>query len=229
MALPTFEKQAEIPKGFEDLYVESDGRWIPKPDENVARLDGALTKERESRKTEARARKEAEESRAELERQLAAAHAGPEAEKVRKALEKFDTDLAAKKAEFDTELAKRDAVIRQFKLTDRAREAFLKAGGRPERAEKMASDTASRLDLDGDRIVVKTAKGEVTTQSVEDFFVKSYRAEVPEFYRGTQGAGGGAQGGANILPSAAADRAKLLEVPGGGRGLIEIANAEGGK
>lgn len=226
MALPTYKTKAEIPAGFEELYEERDGAWHPKPSPDVGTLERTLAKVREEKKDEERARKAAEETRGALERQLAAATTGEDKERVTKALAKFDTDLAAKKAEFDAELAKKDATIRQFKLTDRARDAFLKAGGRPERAEKMATDTAARLDLDGDRIVVKNDKGEVTTQSVEDFFGKSYRAEMPEFYRGTQGAGGGAQGGGHTLPSAMADREKLLSTPGGGRALIEAANAE---
>ena len=196
MPFPTFDKKDDIPKGFESEYEEKDGKFVPKvPD--VATLERTLEKVRAERKEEEKARKQAEDARADLERKLAAASSGDEKDKVTKALAKFDSDLAAAKAKHEQELAAARAELRTLKLDDKVKAAFLKAGGRPERADKALADTKIRFDLaDDGRIIVKDAKGEATTATVEDFFGKTYRAEMAEFYTGTKASGGGASGGA---------------------------------
>jgi hypothetical protein len=196
MAFPTFKTKDEIPKGFEGEYEERDGAWHPKaPD--TSKLEETLAKVRDERKAEEKARKAAEADRADLERKLAAAGSGEEKDKVTKALAKFDADLAVEKGKFQKQLDAATAELRTLKLDDKIKAAFLKAGGRSERADKALNDTKGRLDLaDDGRIVVKDGKGEITTATVADFFGKTYRAEMAEFYTGTKATGGGASGGA---------------------------------
>lgn len=201
MALPTYEKQADIPKGFEELYEEKGGKWEPKPAEDVSGLKRTLDTIKQEKKDEEKARRKAEEERADLERKLAAAGTGEEKDKVAKALAKFDADLAAAKADHEKVVLQLQGELRGLKLTDQLKARFLAAGGRPERADKMLRDTEGRFDLEGDRIVVKDPKGTVTSQTPEDYFAKTYRTEVPEFYTGTKAAGGGGGSGGGSLPA----------------------------
>lgn len=197
MPLPTFKIKAEIPKGFEDLYDEKDGEFIPKAPEDVSGLKATLETIKQEKKDADKARRKAEDERADLERKLAAAGSGEEKDKVSKALAKFDADRIEYEAKATAKLAEKDAELRTLKLDDKIKAAFLKAGGRSERADKALNDTKGRLDLaDDGRIVVKDAKGELTTATVEDFFGKTYKAEMAEFYNGTKATGGGARGGA---------------------------------
>ena len=197
MPFPIFDKKEDIPKGFESEYDEGDDKkWHPRP-ADTSKLEETLAKVRQERKDEEKARKIAETERADLERKLAAAGSGEEKDKVTKALAKFDSDLAAEKTKFQAQLDTATKELRTLKLDDKIKAAFLKAGGRSERADKALNDVKDRLDLAEDgRIVVKDGKGEITTATVEDFFGKTYRAEMLEFYIGTRATGGGATGGA---------------------------------
>src|SRR5689334_15183023 len=125
MPRPIFDTKDAIPKGFEDEYEEKDGKWHPKPVDDGAQLKETLRKERERADEEEKTRKR-------LERQLAAAETGDEKDKVSKALKKFDDDLAAEKENHRKEVEKLRGELRTIKLDERAKDAFLKAGGRPE-------------------------------------------------------------------------------------------------
>jgi hypothetical protein len=204
MPLPTFDTKDTIPKGFEDLYEERDGKWHPKgaSGDDSSGLKTALDKERDARKAAEKAAKLAVDDRADLERKLAAANSGDEKDKVSKALAKFDHDLAEEKTRHKAELDAARGELRTLKLDDKIKAAFLAAGGRPERADKALRDTKDRFDLaDDGRILVKDDKGELSTATVGAFFGKTYRGEMAEFYAGTKAAGGGAKGGASAATS----------------------------
>ncbi|MBA3844532.1 MAG: hypothetical protein H0X39_18270 [Actinobacteria bacterium] len=231
MALPTFKTKDEIPKGFEEMYEERDGTFQPKALDDGGK--SALQEERRARQAAEKLATKAADERAELERKLAAATAGDdlkEKEKVARALAKFDTDLATEKAKFQKELDAARGELRTLKLDDKVKAAFLAAGGRPERAEKALRDTKDRFDLaDDGRIVVKDAKGEVTSKTVEDFFGKDYRGEMAEFYAGTKAAGGGGTGGSGAMPAKGSTNGKwdgdaVLKDP---LGALNAANADG--
>src|SRR5690349_2317783 len=105
MALPTFAKKEEIPKGFEEAYEEKDGKWVPKaPD--TSKLEETIEKIRAEKKAEEDLRKKAEEARADLQRKIDAAGTVEDKDKLKKLLEKFDADVAAVKTEFEGKLAK---------------------------------------------------------------------------------------------------------------------------
>jgi len=193
MPLPIFEKQAEIPKGFEEVYEEKDGKWHPKASD-TEKLTATLDKVRQEKKAAEKAAKEADEARAELERKLTAASTGEEKDKVNKALAKFDSDLAAEKEKFQKQLDAANAELRTLKLDEKAKQAFLDAGGRPEKADAALKLKKERLDLADGRMVVKNDKGEVTTTTIGDFWGKEFKTEMPEFFTGTKASGGGAGG-----------------------------------
>jgi hypothetical protein len=193
--LPTFDTKDAIPKGFEDLYEEKDGKWHPKSADDGG-LKTALQKERERADAAEKLSRRVSEERADLERKLTAASSGDEKEKVSKALAKFDADAIAMRADYDAKLAAAHGELRTLKLDDKVKAAFLAAGGRPERADKALRDTKDRFDLaDDGRIIVKDDKGEASTATVVDFFGKTYRGEMAEFYTGTKASGGGSKGG----------------------------------
>lgn len=222
MPRPIFDKKDDIPKGFEDEYEEKDGKWQPKPVDDGAALKETLRKERDRAD-------EAERERKALERKLAAAETGDEKDKVSKALAKFDADLQAEKDRHAKVEADLQGQLRSIRLDDRAKEAFIKAGGRAERADKALKLYKDALDLDkdGKRIVIKDDDGNVTSTSIEDFWGKKVRAELPDFYTGTKAAGGGANNsGNNGTPAPSTgkwDGEAVLKDP---LGALSAANAE---
>lgn len=192
MPVASFDKKDDIPKGFEDLYEESEGKFVLK----ASKLESTLEKVRDEKKAAEKRAKEAEDERADLQRKLAAASTGEAQDKVAKALAKFDEDLAKEKEKHKKELETLQGELRTIKLDDRLKEAFIAAGGRPEKAAAALELTKKNFDLAENRIVVKNEKGEVTTETAEDYYGKKYRTEMPEFYQGTKASGGGAGGGA---------------------------------
>jgi len=196
MPLPTFKTKAEIPAGFEDVYEEREGAWQPKPVDDGAELKAALKKERDARAAADKLVKETGDERADLQRRLAALESGEDKDKSKKLLEKFDADLAKIKADAQAALDAANAKLRTLQLDDKAKAAMLKAGVLPTRVDALLKLKKESLDLEGDRIVIKNDQGDLTTETVEDYFAKSVKAEMPEWYAGTKATGGGASGGA---------------------------------
>lgn len=195
MPFPTYKKKADIPAGAEDVYEEKDGEFVPKlPD--VSTLESTLAKVRAEKKDADKAVKDATTKAEATQRELEAlkTQVGDPETRTRDLLKKFDEDLAKARAEKQAELDKVTSELRTLRLDDKAKEAFVKAGGRPERADAALRLVRDRLDLSDDRIVVKDEKGEVTTTSVNDFFGKDFIKTMPELFKGTQAGGGGAAG-----------------------------------
>jgi hypothetical protein len=207
MPIPVFDTKDTIPKGFEDLYEERDGKWHPKgaSGDDSGDLKKALAEEREKRQSTERMMKKAADDRADLERKLSiATHSDDDGAKAKlsKKLAELEAAYADKEKALEAPRAALEAELRTIKLDNNVKAAFLAAGGRPERADKALRDTKDRFDLAEDgRILVKDEKGEVSAASVADFFNKTYRGEMAEFYAGTKAAGGGAKGGASAATS----------------------------
>jgi hypothetical protein len=53
------------------------------------------------------------------------------------------------------------------------------------------------VDADGKRIVIKDDEGNVTSTTIEDFWGKKVRADLPDFYVGTKASGGGGKNEGN--------------------------------
>lgn len=200
MAFPTFKKKDEIPKGFESEYHEVDGEWVARLPEN--KDAETLVKVRAEKKDAEKAAKAATEKAAELQRLLDAKEAtGADTDKkVSEMLAKWEKDKEAAVKAVQDQLDATTARLRQVTLDEVAKKEFIKAGGRPERADAALKLKKEALDLADDRVVVKNEKGEVTTESVADFWGKTFKKEMPDFFAGSKGGGGGANGGASTLP-----------------------------
>lgn len=226
MSFPSFDKQDEIPKGFESAYHEVDGKWVVKQPEN--KDAETLVKVRAEKKEAEKAAKAATDLAADLQRKLDAKDAsGADTDKkVKELLEKWEKDKDAAVAAVAAERDKLAADLRDVKLYDKAKQAFIDAGGKAEKADAALKLKKELLDLSDDRIVVKNDKGEVTTEPIADFWGKSFKKEMPEFFAGTKAAGGGAQGGAGFKPASgdASSIEALLKNP---LAALQKANEEG--
>ncbi len=195
MPFPTFDKKADIPKGFEDSYQEVDGRFVAMvPD--VAKLEDTLAKLRKEKKDAEKLASEAAERAADLSRQLDVekTKGGDIDKRMGEALEKWkvDTDAAVKKVQDKLDAA--EGRLRTITLDDQAKSAFIKAGGRPERADAALKLNKDRLDLVDGKPVVKDEKGDVSTTTLEKFWGDEVKKALPELFVGTKAAGGGAGG-----------------------------------
>jgi hypothetical protein len=198
MSFPVFDKVGDVPKGFEAAYEEREGKWHAKiPD--TAKIEETLTKTRSERKEFEKAAKDASEKAADLQRQLDAKSAtGADTDKkVSEMLAKWEQDKNAAVKAVKDQLDTAAGELRTLKLDDKIKAAALAAGVLPTKVDAVLKLTKDSFDLADDRIVVKDAKGEVTTKTVADFFAKDYRAQMPELYQGTKATGGGASGGAS--------------------------------
>jgi hypothetical protein len=198
MSFPVFDKAGDVPKGFEAAYEEREGKWHAKiPD--TAKIEETLTKTRSERKEFEKAAKDASEKAADLQRQLDAKSAtGADTDKkVSEMLTKWEQDKNAAVKAVKDQLDAAAGELRTLKLDDKIKAAALAAGVLPTKVDAVLKLTKDSFDLADDRIVVKDAKGEVTTKTVADFFAKDYRAQMPELYQGTKATGGGASGGAS--------------------------------
>lgn len=206
MPFPTFDSLEAVPEAFREEYEEKDGKFVAKTPatEDVSPLKDALDKERKARGEADKALKAAQAAQANAEREAAALKSqigDPEA-KTKALLEKFEQDIAAAVAERDKDVERLTGELRTIRLDEKVKDAFVKAGGRPERAEAALKLYGHRTDLAEDRPVVKDAKGDVTTVSIADFWAKEVFGEMPELFSGTKGSGGAGGGG---LPSSAAN------------------------
>jgi predicted nuclease with TOPRIM domain len=93
MKLPTFAKKDEIPKGFESLYQETDGKWEPKPTE-TEKLEGTLETLRGEKKELEKKLKTATDAQTDLQRKLDVAAKGGEDfdKKSKELLDKWQKD-----------------------------------------------------------------------------------------------------------------------------------------
>jgi hypothetical protein len=225
MPFPIYDKKDAIPAGAEDVYEERDGKWHPKAAEDTSGLTSALAKERDARKAAEKAAKAATDERdtAVRERDVLKTQTGDSDGKVAELLKRWDTEKTALEEKYKGDLKTRDDRIRTLTLDQTAKAAFVKAGGRPEKADAALKLYADRLDLAEDRPVVKDDKGQVTTDSLDKFFGEVVRKELPEFYTGTKAAGGGA-GGINggVQGSGTLTGEQILQNPGA---AFDAANA----
>lgn len=211
MSFPSFKSKDEIPEPFRAAYEERDGQWVAKlPD--TTKLEDTLGKVRAEKKESERQAKEYAERAADLQRQLdAKAASGQDADKkVGELLDKWNKEKDEAVAKVAKERDEAVAKVRKLTLDDKVKAAAIKAEVLPELVEDVLNNTMARFDLDGERIIVKDGKGEVTTATVEDFFAKTYKAERPHYYAGSKAAGGGAAGSKGGIASSGADAVKLV-------------------
>lgn len=226
MKLPVFDKQADIPKGFEGLYEEKDGKWHPKASETET-LESTVGTLRGEKKELEKKLKTAMDAQADLQRKLDVAGKGGENsdKEKRELLEKWEKDTAAAVKAVQDQLEAANAKLETYEVDTHLEKAFLAAGGREERKAQALSLTKGQFKRIDGKLVKVDAEGKPTTEKVEDFF-KGFKKDMPEFYQGSKGSGGGAGGGTGGAPitTDAAEIDKQLANPAG---LIAKANAEG--
>lgn len=197
MPIKLYDSKDAVPADQrEKAYETKEGKWVAEevdPNFVSSAAQETIRKEREARAEQERLRKEAETKLAAAEREKAAGEKGVTKEQ----LDKLREEDAAARKPLEERLSKLETENKQL-LRDRdVRTVALKAGVMETRIDKAMKDTSDRIELtaDGKGYVVKNAKGEPTTESVEDFFAKTYKEEAPFFYAGSGGSGSGADGG----------------------------------
>lgn len=194
MPFKTFKTLEEIDEAQREDAVElKDGTFAVVEDSGARETIAKIRKERDEFKRSAR---DAEDRLAERQREVDALKAttGDAEKKTGALLEQWRKDTEAAVAAVSKEKDALASELRQVKLIDKAKETFVRLGGRPEKAEAAIKLNRDRLDLIDGVPVIKDEKGEVTTKSLDDYFGKDFRKEMPEFFAGTQAAGGGANG-----------------------------------
>ena len=193
MALPSFDKKTDIPKGFEEEYEEREGKWVPI--DRTQKALAALQEERTAREAaEGVARKAAKEL-AEVQTKQQALAAGMTDEEFRKRYSTIEQNI---RAEYEPKVKEAEAMAaenRTLKLTDKIKQLFREAGavkGRQDDFWKMHGDEFE-LSADG-KPIVKAEPGKDVAKHVSAI-CKSR----PEWMQGTRAAGGGA-GGAHTAP-----------------------------
>ncbi len=216
MPRPIYDAQADIPKGFEEEYVERDDKkWHPKsPEELGDKGKETLAKERKARADE-KARADAlEAERDALKLAADAAKKGiTEAE-----LQKIRDDEAKARKPLEDKATALEAENRKLKLTDKVRAQFAANGGMTDREEDAMDQLAKRTDLgDAGGIVYKDKTGNITAQTEKEFF-EAFKIEKPWLFKGTNSSGSSAEqsegGGGGGYDPVAAGKAKAKEQVG---------------
>lgn len=212
MAKWTFKKVSkldEVPEKFRGLYVEKDGGFEVDPAkfadfefDDREELAGALEHERKERK---RLKDEAEkykgidpEKAREAQRRLDELDEKKliEAGEVEKLKAKWQKEWDDEKADLQKQIGDRDTQLTKFKLTDKVREAALKAGVIPEDVDDVLTLTSPRFKLgEGDKIIVLDKDGVESRSDLEKFFGEEFKTQKPKFFAASGAGGSGAPAG----------------------------------
>lgn len=168
---------------------------------SVQKLEGTLEKVRGEKSAAEKARKDAEDAAANVQRELEARQAGGQLTdaKVKELLDKWEVEKqAAIKAaveEATKPLGSMQERLTKYELDDVLGSEFIKAGG----TEKRRAQAVALAKLNGfqlvDGKVVRKVNGEIQTTSVTDYFGGEFKTEMQEWYEGSKASGGGAGGG----------------------------------
>lgn len=214
--IPVIDKLEDVDEGLRSEYKEGeDGKFHLElgdglySDSDITNLKSALDKERKARreadkKAKAAAgdsfspeeRKEFEDLRAkEKDLETKRLESKGEYEKLIKkereehaaAIEKLNTELGSQLTE------EKDRTKRLF-VRDKLRGAAIEAGVLKESVEDVLTLTMARFDLRDDEIVVLDEEGELSADSISDFFTTTYKESKPLYYQPSSDVGGsGAQ------------------------------------
>lgn len=212
MALKTYDKREDVPEAQRTAAIETvEHKFIVEEPADPALGEAgrkALDAER-ARADTAEAAHKTEKKRADDLKRASDARAQGISEE---ALQKIrDDEAAARKPILDENTALKTRV-RQLTLTDRVQKLALEAGIMADRIKQAMKLLADRTDLsDADGIVVLDEAGKVTAETITDFLAKTFKAENPFLYKGTNAAGSGAQGtqGGGGEPAPVPDPAQL--------------------
>lgn len=212
MPWPDYDKKDDIPKGMEDMYEEKDGKWIAKPAdlpegtptaEDLTKLKSALDKERDERKSAEKKTKEIEVARKKLEEEAAGQKVGLTEERIEEFKASLRADLTEEyKGQVEDLTAKIEKLEgvgsenRMLKLDHAVKGVMLSkaVGVRGDRVDDLFRLASDEFDLTDD------GKPKLTKhpgKTLEVFLADDLKKRYPEFYKGTQGSGGGAGGSFN--------------------------------
>lgn len=196
---PEFESEDQVPEAFRGMYEERGGKWLAKELGDGGKA--ALEAERKARKEAEDRAREAERLRAEAELEAKAKKAGLTDEQLVKLRADVRADIEreyASKALQDlpegwaarNEGTRLMSDLRTLRL-DQQVKALAAPHLRGEKLEQWWKLNADRFDLTDDgKPMVRGAPG----KEVATFIAEDLKKEIPEFYKGTQAAGGGAGG-----------------------------------
>lgn len=184
MPFPIFDKQADIPKGFEDEYEEREGKWHPI--DRTSSVQKALEEERQARKSaEATARKAAKDAADEKARK--AATAGGMTEKELKEL--YDSIEANIRTEYEPKIASADKLAkenRDLKLDSKVKGMFRDGGALTGKVDDFWKLHGDEFDLTSDgKPMVKNEPGKDVSKHVQAILKTR-----SEWVKGTKASGG---------------------------------------
>lgn len=184
--LPSFDKQADIPKGFEAEYEEKDGKWVPI--DHAGKLKKALDEERGKRETTEKALAKAAKDAADAAAKVQAQAAGMTEEQLKKLYGQVEENL---RKEYEPKLKEAETLAsenRGMKLTSVVKEMFRNGGGLKSKLDDLWKLHGDEFDLTSDgKPMVKAEPGKDVAKHVAAI-LKS-RAE---WTQGTRAVGGGA-------------------------------------
>lgn len=201
--LPNFKKKEDIPAVILDLYEEKEGEWVPKPDEeaeDTTALKTALEKERKARKDAEKAAKDAEKSAADKKKDDDLRSKGLTDEQLKKIREEVRADVEKEYAPTKEAAEKLKKENRTLRLDNAVKTVMSKkeVGVRADRLDTLWKLVGEDFDLTDDgQPMVKDKPG----TTVEKYLMDTVKKTFPEFYVGTQAAGGGAKGDHSPAPT----------------------------
>jgi hypothetical protein len=213
MALkPSIDKLEDVGESFRELYTEGeDGKFHLDldgdlyTDDDIANLKSALDKERKARREADKKAKAAvadtltEEERKEFEelRQKEKAtetkrlESKGEYEKlIKKEREEHAAELEKIRSELGGQLSEEKERTKRLYVRDKLRGAAVEAGILKESVEDVLTLTQDHFDLRDDEIVVLDDEGELSADSVSDFFTKTFKEQRPLYYQPSSDTGG---------------------------------------
>lgn len=198
MALPSFAKKDEIPKGFEDEYEERDGKWVFTGLEKTA---AQLADEKDKRKVAEKAAQKAADALRESEAKAEASKAGVTDEVLKKIRDDAEKAAGEKYKPIVTEAETLKAENRTLKLDNVVKGMLADAHFLPERLDDAMRLHGAEFDLTAD------GKPMVKAEPAKD--IKKHIAAIakarPEWVAGTRAAGGGAAGVTTAAEGTGAD------------------------
>lgn len=193
MTLPTFAKKDEIPKGFESMYEEVDGKWSPKAADGDSDLKEALKAERARADAAEKLTKKIAKDLKDLQTAAKANEAGLTDEQVKTLRAELKAEVEAEYAE-KLKLAERVPVLEQenrsLKLDHHIKQMAIDAGFLGTKADDYYKLHGDEFDLTADgKPMVKGKPGADVKKHIE-----THKALRPEWVQGSQAGGGGAGG-----------------------------------
>jgi hypothetical protein len=188
MALPTFEKQADIPKGFEGEYEEVEGKWAPI--DHAAALQKSLKEEREKRDAAEAKMKVAVKAAADAAAEKQAKAAGMTEDDLKKLYAGIEDSL---RKEYEPKLTALDAATREnreLKLNNVVKSMFRSAGAVASRIDDFWKLHSEEFDLTSDgKPMVRDEPGKDVAKHIAG--IMKNRAE---WVAGTKASGSGSGG-----------------------------------